>query len=54
MDANILPATVNKLAKEFDHIVAIKEASGDIEQAMAIIADKPAEFQVLSGEARGE
>ncbi len=36
---NILPSTVLRLARDFDTIVAIKEAAGDLVQAMRLIAD---------------
>ena len=48
--SNIAPATVLKLANEFKHIVAIKEASGNIVQNMEIIQNKPAHFSVISGD----
>jgi len=48
--SNILPDTAVQLAQDFPNIVAIKEASGNIEQGMDIIAKKPKDFQVLSGE----
>lgn len=48
--SNMLPSTVLKLAKEFKNIIAIKEASGDILQAMAILKDKPKDFLVISGD----
>jgi 4-hydroxy-tetrahydrodipicolinate synthase len=47
---NMLPATVIRLAKEFKHIVAIKEASGNMAQCMELIQHKPAKFAVLSGD----
>ncbi len=47
--SNILPETVLQLA-EHPNIVAIKEASGDLGQVMAILAGKPTGFDVLSGE----
>lgn len=47
---NILPATALKLANEFKHIVAIKEASGNLAQCMELVQDKPAHFAVLSGD----
>ena len=46
---NLLPETVLRLAAH-PAIIAIKEASGSIEQAMQIIAGKPDSFAVLSGE----
>ena len=48
--SNILPSTVIRLAREFDNIVAIKEAAGDIVQAMKIIESKPKDFLVISGD----
>ena len=48
--SNVLPATVLRLANEFKNIVAIKEASGDLVQAMKIIQHKPKDFLVISGD----
>lgn len=48
--SNISSATTLKLANEFDNIVAVKEASGDMEQIMEIIRDKPSHFEVISGD----
>lgn len=48
--SNILPATVLRLANDFDNIIAIKEASGDMAQVMEIIKDKPKDFMVISGD----
>ena len=48
--SNMLPQTVIRLAKDFDNIVAIKEAAGDIVQAMKIIEGKPKDFLVISGD----
>ena len=47
---NISSDTVLKLANDFKNIVAIKEASGDLEQIMSIIKDKPKDFLVISGD----
>jgi 4-hydroxy-tetrahydrodipicolinate synthase len=46
---NIENSTMLKLAGH-RHIVAVKEASGDINQMMNLIAQKPASFTVLSGD----
>lgn len=46
--SNIKPETVLRLA-QIPNIVAIKEASGDIAQILAIRRDAPADFTVLSG-----
>jgi len=48
--SNISAQTTLRLAHEFENIVAIKEASGNIAQAMYIIKDKPKDFIVISGE----
>jgi len=48
--SNMLPKTVLRLANDFSNIVAIKEAAGDIVQAMQIIKDKPKDFLVISGD----
>lgn len=48
--SNMLPSTVLRLAKDFRNIVAIKEAAGDIVQAMKLIEDKPEGFLVISGD----
>ncbi|UGU15361.1 4-hydroxy-tetrahydrodipicolinate synthase [Sinomicrobium kalidii] len=48
--SNILPSTVLRLAREVDNIIGIKEAAGDIVQAMRLIKDKPEGFLVISGD----
>ncbi len=48
--SNILPITVIRLANDFENIVAIKEAAGDIVQAMHLIKNKPENFLVISGD----
>lgn len=48
--SNMAPSTVIKLAREFKNIVAIKEAAGDIVQAMKLIEHKPEGFLVISGD----
>lgn len=47
---NIEAATVLRLASEVSNIVAIKEASGDLEQISVICAGAPEGFTVYSGE----
>jgi 4-hydroxy-tetrahydrodipicolinate synthase len=47
---NIAAATTLRLAREVENIVAIKEASGDLAQIMAILRGRPAEFRVMSGD----
>jgi 4-hydroxy-tetrahydrodipicolinate synthase len=48
--SNVLPSTVLRLANEFKNIIGIKEAAGDIVQAMKIIQHKPKDFLVISGD----
>jgi len=48
--SNMLPKTVLRLANDFENIVAIKEAAGDMVQAMQIIKNKPKDFLVISGD----
>ena len=47
--SNMLPETTLELAK-IENIVAVKEASGNMEQIMEIIRLRPAGFGVLSGD----
>ncbi len=48
--SNIQTATQLKLAADCKNIVATKEASGDINQILEILRNKPADFAVLSGD----
>lgn len=48
--SNIEPDTVFQLAKDFDNIVAIKEASGNFEQGLELLRNKPKDFMIISGE----
>jgi 4-hydroxy-tetrahydrodipicolinate synthase len=48
--SNMEVATVVKLANDFDNIIGIKEAKGDIVQAMDLIAKSPKNFLVISGD----
>ena len=47
---NMLPETIIRLANDFKNIIAVKEASGDIVQAMKLIQYKPKDFLVISGD----
>ncbi|MGQ9620763.1 MAG: 4-hydroxy-tetrahydrodipicolinate synthase [Bacteroidales bacterium] len=47
---NISAETCLQLAHEFDNIVGVKEASGNMEQIIKIIKGKPENFQVISGD----
>jgi 4-hydroxy-tetrahydrodipicolinate synthase len=48
--SNMLPATVIRLANDFKNIIGIKEAAGDIVQAMKLLQNKPEGFLVISGD----
>ena len=47
---NIAPETVLRLAEDFDNIVALKEASGDFQQAQTLMKLCPHNFSILSGD----
>jgi len=47
---NMSVETTLQLAHDFDNIVAIKEASGDLAQVSMILKDKPDDFLVISGD----
>lgn len=48
--SNMLPETVLRLANDFKNIIGIKEAAGDIVQAMKLIQHKSKDFLVISGD----
>jgi 4-hydroxy-tetrahydrodipicolinate synthase len=48
--SNIAAQTTLKLARDFENIVAVKEASGNLAQIMEILRERPANFCVLSGD----
>lgn len=48
--SNITADTTIKLSTDFKNIIAIKEASGNLEQCMKIIKNKPKDFLVISGD----
>ena len=47
---NMTAETTLRLARDFDNIIAIKEASGNITQMDDIIKHKPESFDVISGD----
>lgn len=47
---NMTAETQLRLANDFKNIVATKEASGNVEQIMSIIQNKPTDFIVISGD----
>jgi 4-hydroxy-tetrahydrodipicolinate synthase len=48
--SNIAAETALSLARDVENIVAVKEASGDLSQIMAILRERPENFRVLSGD----
>lgn len=48
--SNMEAATVAKLAMDFKNIIGIKEAKGDLVQAMEMISTTPSDFSVISGD----
>ena len=48
--SNVSPETTCRLANDFKNIVATKEASGSFDQFNQIMRDKPADFQLISGD----
>ena len=48
--SNILPETVNRIARDCDNVIGVKEAAGDIVQAMKLISLVPEDFKVISGD----
>ncbi|WP_264529837.1 4-hydroxy-tetrahydrodipicolinate synthase [Flavobacterium sp. N502540] len=48
--SNMLPSTVIRLANDFSNVVAIKEAAGDMAQALQLIKNAPEGFLIISGD----
>ena len=48
--SNIAPATVARLAKDFDNIVAIKEAAGNVAQCAELYRVLPERISIYSGD----
>ncbi len=48
--SNILPETTLKIAREIKNIAGIKEASGNIDQCIKLVKNKPKDFVILSGD----
>lgn len=47
---NILPATLARIAKANRNVIAVKEASGSVDQVSEIVATAPSGFTVLAGD----
>ncbi|MCB0755289.1 MAG: dihydrodipicolinate synthase family protein, partial [Flavobacteriales bacterium] len=48
--SNMTAQTTLRLAKDFENIVAVKEASGSLDQCTSILKDRPEGFLVISGD----
>ena len=48
--SNVLPETVNRIARNLENVIGVKEAAGDIVQAMKLISLVPEDFKVISGD----
>ncbi|WP_299111102.1 4-hydroxy-tetrahydrodipicolinate synthase [uncultured Winogradskyella sp.] len=48
--SNMSPETTLRLAKDFDNIVAVKEAGNNVHQYLELLRTKPKGFLVLSGD----
>ena len=48
--SNMSPETTLRLAKDFENIVAVKEAGNNVHQYLELLRTKPKEFLVLSGD----
>jgi 4-hydroxy-tetrahydrodipicolinate synthase len=48
--SNMLPETTLRLAKEFDNIIAVKEAGNNVQQYLELLRHKPKDFHIISGD----
>ncbi len=48
--SNMLPDTTLRLAETCENIIGIKEASGNLNQVMYLLKDKPKNFFIISGD----
>ncbi|MBL86186.1 MAG: 4-hydroxy-tetrahydrodipicolinate synthase [Winogradskyella sp.] len=48
--SNMLPETTIRLAKDFENIIAVKEAGNNVHQYLELLRTKPQDFLVLSGD----
>ncbi|MBD09250.1 MAG: 4-hydroxy-tetrahydrodipicolinate synthase [Flavobacteriaceae bacterium] len=48
--SNMLPETTIRLAKDFENIIAVKEAGNNVQQYYELLRTKPDDFLVLSGD----
>lgn len=48
--SNMLPETTLRLGKDFNNIIAVKEAAGNVGQYLKLLKSKPEDFLVISGD----
>lgn len=48
--SNVFPETILRLAKDFNNIIGVKEAAGNMSQYCQLLRDKPDGFLVISGD----
>ena len=47
---NMEPATIIRLANDFENVIAVKEAAGNMQQYLELIMHKPKDFLIISGD----
>lgn len=47
---NMEPSTTLRLARDFENVVAVKEAGNNVQQYSELLRDKPEDFSVISGD----
>ena len=47
---NMEPSTIIRLANDFENVIAVKEAAGNMQQYLALIKNKPKDFLIISGD----
>lgn len=47
---NMEPSTTLRLARDFENVVAVKEAGNNVQQYLELLRDKPEDFSVISGD----
>ena len=47
---NMEPATILRLANDFENVVAVKEAAGSMQQYLQLLKDAPKDFLIISGD----
>ncbi|WCO00517.1 4-hydroxy-tetrahydrodipicolinate synthase [Psychroserpens ponticola] len=48
--SNMSPETTLRLAKDFNNIIAVKEAGNNVHQYLKLLRDKPDDFLIISGD----